>query len=388
MGLDSNGFKRKTYDEILLDMEAKARSLFGDNVSLTSRTPLGMILRVSAWTMGTLWQALEKVFCSGFISTAEGVSLDYVIKNAGLIRKPAQKATGIVVFTGTGSIPTGTLLSTESGIQFETISKGSVSENIPVRAVVAGVSGNVGSSMVTTVVNIGALPNVTGVSNADPTTGGTNIESDTELRARYLQSFSLAGNGTKDAMRAKLLSLGGVRAVNVIDNVMDSVDVDGRPPHSVECYLLGGVSGDIAQSILDTKAAGIQTHGTQTETVLDDSGNENIIKFSYASEIPIYANITITKSEAYGLDGDRNVKIAILEYIGGSDDLGDFYTGLNMGQDVVYVKLIDRIMNVPGVEDLTLTISKDNITFNPSNIVISQNEVSQTDFTKLVISYA
>lgn len=388
MGLTEKGFNRKLYDEILLDMETRARSLFGDNVSLTGRTPLGMFLRVNAWVIGVLWQLAEKVYYSGFISTAEGNSLDYVIKNAGLIRKPSQKATGSVVFTGIGSIPIGTIVSTESGVQFETITSGNVSENITVRAMIPGTSGNVQAETINTIVNVGALPTVVGVNNALSTSGGVNTESDIELRARYLQSFSIAGNGTKDAMRGKLLTIPGVRAVNVIDNTGDTTDSDGRPPHSVECYLLGGDSSEIAERILDTKAVGIQTYGTQTEIVLDDSGNENTIKFSYATEIPVYANITITKSQAYGTDGDDNVKRAILEYIGGIDDIGDSYTGLNMGQDVIYTRLIDRIMSVVGVEDIALEISSDNVTFDKVNISISQNEVSQTSFDKVVITYA
>ncbi|ELK38885.1 baseplate protein, partial [Brevibacillus agri BAB-2500] len=44
--LDEKGFKRKRFRDWWIEIEAKARSVFGEQVNLTERTPLGIILRL------------------------------------------------------------------------------------------------------------------------------------------------------------------------------------------------------------------------------------------------------------------------------------------------------------------------------------------------------
>ena len=50
-GLSKFGFRRKTYNEILEDMEARAKELFGESVNLSERSPLGMFLQTIAWEL-------------------------------------------------------------------------------------------------------------------------------------------------------------------------------------------------------------------------------------------------------------------------------------------------------------------------------------------------
>jgi len=102
------------------------------------------------------------------------------------------QATGMVTFTnnGTGSvvIPSGTLVSTKSGVQFITeaevlVPSGSSTNVAPVQAVKAGTTGNVSAGSITAIPQQGGLnmiqqanpPNTTvnvAVNNTDPTTGG------------------------------------------------------------------------------------------------------------------------------------------------------------------------------------------------------------------------
>ena len=102
------------------------------------------------------------------------------------------QATGMVTFTNNGTssvvIPSGTLVSTKSGVQFITeaevlVPSGSSTNVAPVQAVKAGTTGNVSAGSITAIPQQGGLnmiqqanpPNTTvnvAVNNTDPTTGG------------------------------------------------------------------------------------------------------------------------------------------------------------------------------------------------------------------------
>ena len=116
--LDSNGFKRKQYFEIVADMQTRARNLFGENINLTDRSPLGIFIQVLAWSIALLWQLAEKVYYSAFVDTSEGNSLDYAVRKGGVTRRGAEKATATQRFAGDNGtvIPLGFLVGTETEI--------------------------------------------------------------------------------------------------------------------------------------------------------------------------------------------------------------------------------------------------------------------------------
>lgn len=382
--LDSNGFKRKQYSEIVADMQTRARNLFGENINLTDRSPLGIFIQVLAWSIALLWQLAEKVYYSAFVDTSEGNSLDYAVRKGGVTRRGAEKATATQRFTGDNGtiIPLGFLVGTETEILFETIETGTITTgtlDLTVRALIGGTQSNIPAGNINQIINpLAGLSSTVNTTDAD---GGRNVETDAELRTRYFLSFASAGASTIDALIAALLRTVGVRGANIeeVKNVDD--DVIG-----FRAIVLGGLANDVAQTILNYKAWGVKTFGTQTGTAVASNGQSYTINFDYATEVDLYANITITKSGAFPVNGADLIKDRIAEYIGGTDTQGNVYSGLAMGQDIIYARLIDVIFNVAGVADVVLDISKDNITFNKSNIVVDFDEVAQTDPAKLVIT--
>lgn len=384
--LDANGFKRKQYSEIVEDMQTRARNLFGENINLTDRSPLGIFIQVLSWSIAVLWQLAEKVYFSSFVDTSEGVSLDYAARLGGVTRRGAEKATVLQRFTGDNGtvIPLGFLVGTETEILFETIESGTITGgtvNLLVRALEGGTQSNIPANNINQIINpLGGLSSTVNPLDAE---GGRNVETDAEFRARYFLSFASAGASTIDSIIAALLRTTGVRAANVeeVKNIDD--DVIG-----FRAIALGGLANDIAQTILNYKAWGVKTFGTSSGTATADNGQSYTMYFDYATEVDVYANITITKSSAFPIDGEDLIKDKLAECIGGTDTNGNIFSGLSMGQDVIYAKLIDVIFNVAGVSDVNLEISKDNITFAKSNIVIDFDEVAQTDPAKLVITIA
>ncbi|MCL2415783.1 MAG: baseplate J/gp47 family protein, partial [Defluviitaleaceae bacterium] len=121
-GLTPIGFTRKPYTSIISDKEERARDLFGEDIELSERSPLGLYLRALSWEQSKLWDMAEQVYYSAFIDDAEGKQLDGLVKYIGLFRKPALRSLGHVEFRGRAgrTVPYGTRVMTESGIIFQT----------------------------------------------------------------------------------------------------------------------------------------------------------------------------------------------------------------------------------------------------------------------------
>ncbi|HGZ2521479.1 TPA: baseplate J/gp47 family protein, partial [Enterococcus faecalis] len=129
--LDENGFKRKTYDEILYDMSEKAKALFGSDVNVSGHSVLGIIIRIVAWFLSISHELTERVYYSGFISQATGVSLDRLGANSGIYRTPATVAMVELEFSGKPGyiINEGVRFSTENKVMFQMIDIVKIDDN-------------------------------------------------------------------------------------------------------------------------------------------------------------------------------------------------------------------------------------------------------------------
>jgi uncharacterized phage protein gp47/JayE len=390
--LDAKGFKRPTYAEIFAEMEVEARARFGENVNTSERSFLGILLRLFAWFLSKVWQTAENTYYSGYVNTAEGVQLDRLGPYVGIQRKLATWATGTIQMTGTPghTEPAGFRVETPSGVVFETVDDITLDSSGvgtgEIRALEPGTIGNVAAGTITVISNPNA--HITSVTNPAPTSGGQNKETDQEFRERFALSVSGGGAATVDSIRSALLRTPGVRAAVVIENNTMTTDAAGRPPKSFEAYVLGGQPEDIGQTILNTKAAGIESFGTESVVVKDISGNPHTIRFSYAEEVPIHVRVTVRTNNQYPVDGDVQVESAIIRYIGGEDYDGQLYVGLNMGDDVIHSRLIAAVYKVAGIEDATVELSTDGANWVQSNIPIDQQQVAQTSHTIIEVVHA
>lgn len=391
-GLSDKGFKRKTYSDIILDLEIKAKELFGDNINLSERSPLGLFLKIIAWATSILWQLAEKIYYSAYVDDAEGVQLDKVARNIGVIRRDAKPSVGKILAIGDeGTIITkdNLIIGTKDNITFipgETIVIGPSGEvEVSIIAEKLGSSGNVPANTITEIIT--PIVGLQSVNNPEPTKEGRNAETDNEFRERYYSSIARAGASTIDSITASLLDVEDVRTAMVIENTTNEVDSDGRPPKSIQCYVLGGTKKLIAEAIFSTKPAGMETFGDEVETVVDLSGRSHTIKFSYANVKYVYLTIDLVRNSKYREDGDQLIKSEIIKYIGGYDYDGQLYNGLNIRQDVIFTKLVTAISKVDGVEDFTLKIGLSNDNLQSSNIEIQPIEVAETSLDRIVINY-
>ncbi|EQA70278.1 hypothetical protein LEP1GSC059_0685 [Leptospira noguchii serovar Panama str. CZ214] len=91
-GVTSQGFIRKTRDEIISDLEAKYRTGLGSDIDLSILSEDGIRMRVLADELDEIHKLAEDIFYSNFAHTATGVSLDRVLNPLGSERQPAKRA--------------------------------------------------------------------------------------------------------------------------------------------------------------------------------------------------------------------------------------------------------------------------------------------------------
>ncbi len=389
MALDKNGFKRKSYSDLVDSMSAKTKEKFGADANTSERSVLGIIIRIMAWFFSLLWQDTEDVYHSAYRKTAEGVQLDMLLPYAGITRILADFAYGLIEIKGTPNhfIESGFLASTDNDIFFETLYDLTLdyegNGTVEIVALDVGAIGNVGANTITQIVNPDA--DIISVNNPSKTNGGREKETDTEARERADITVEGIGSATTAAIRANLLKISSIRAAKVIENFKDEVDQYGTPPRSIQAFILGGDDEEVAKAIHEKKAGGIQPYGTTYVDVLDLSGDVKQIGFTRANEVNVFIKVNVTTNTSFTFDGVNQIKTALIRYVGGTDANNNTYSGLNMGEDVIVSRLIARTYSVDGIEDVTIEVSTDGINYNDSNIVIGLQEVAQTHFKDIEV---
>ncbi len=387
-GLTEKGFNRPTYVTLLNVLEYKARELFGDQINLTIRSPLGLFLRILAWMWNSLFACLEDVYNSRFVDTATGNSLFTLGKNIGMQVLGEGKASGYITISGEAgeTIPSGFLVSTNGGLQYTVMSPVVIGESGKVlaliQAVETGPEYNTGAGTIQRIVNPSAVPGVVSIVNDGDITGGRLKETYAEYRKQYYDSVDYAGGVNAEAIQAALLNdVEGVSSAYVYENDTDDHDdTYDLPPHSIEAVIYGGIDESIARAIYSRRSAGIQTVGSTSVKIVTASGQEMAIRFSRPSPVKIWVKLSVVeKGKDYA--GDAVVKSALVQYIGDNTQ-----GGLGIGADVIYIKLPGVITaKIPGIEDFDINISTDGVNYSKQNISIGYKEKAVTEESAVII---
>lgn len=217
--------------------------------------------------------------------------------------------------------------------------------------------------------------------NEQDATLGRDIETDPEAKERRENELQLAGAATTEAIRADMLELEGVTAAVVFSNRKSIVDIDGRPPHSVDIVVEGGDEDEIAEAIFNTVADGIDIIGAITKTVIDSQGFAQTIKFSRPTEIDVWIEVDVTIDPAlFPSDGEDLIEEKILQY-GAS---------LSMGDDVVVFGSAPALScsfdDVPGMTDLVFRVGTSASPTLDNNIPIAPREKANFDSARILVT--
>ena len=217
---------------------------------------------------------LADVAASLFLDTATDTALDrWVFDRFGLSRKPASASFGSVNFSTTAlnpgafSIPLGTRVGTQDGLQFVTTaattflaaSVGPVT--VPVRSSLAGASQQAQANTITSILtSIVGQPADLVVNNPLATAGADDEESDDSLRTRARGFFTTARRGTIAAIRQAALGVPGVRTATAFE----VLDAFGRPA-KVTQLIVADAFTDLLVGVSPTPAS----YQTQSQVLAD-----------------------------------------------------------------------------------------------------------------------
>ena len=272
-----------------------------------------------------------------FPQTAQG---DYLDKHAflrGVARRQAAKAEGTVRFAvdqaqeSPVEIPAGTVCMTAGGVRFITtqaaeVKKGNLYADVPVEAAQGGTAGNVDAGAI---VYMSVPPvRIAACVNTEPTTGGTDDETDEELRVRVLETYHRLANGANSAFYEQAaMSFDEVAAVTVIPRSRGVGTVDVIP---------ASLSGMPGQELLDK----LQAHF--------DKVREIAVDVSVYAPTPRTVDLALELWPQAGRDFDQ-VAQAVRE------TLMAWFTGERLGDPLPRARLTSLAFAVDGVENVVLT---------------------------------
>lgn len=444
-GIVSTGFKAKPLADIKADLEAAFRTVFGAGIDVSSSSNFGQIIGILSERYAELWLLGEALYAASWPDSAEGVSLDHVASFAGITRAEAtfSKVTAILVGTLGTNVPLGTQFSViNAGQKFASDAAASLaaatawagSTTYSVGALrgnggnlylctTGGISSSSGgpsgngsaitdgsvvwrwigtgaafAQVACTAIETGAKPafaysltvietpvaGLNSVNNLnDHSTLGTATEDDTTLRIRREATIRKAGNASVEAIRAGLLALENVVDCFVFENDTEVTDVNGVPPHRVECVVDGGDDSEIASEIFKRKGAGIGTYGSTDIAVTDSQGESHTIAFSRPVDLNVYMTLDVVYDPATApsnpADLETQIQDALVEY-------GD--TNLRVGSNVVSSKFIPTLYTIAGVVELT-DLPKIGTSPSPSadtTISVTNRQKARMDTSRIVVN--
>lgn len=356
MGLTMNGYVRRSYDDILSDKIQRAKELFGEDIDTSDLTPLGKFIRINAYDQALAEEEIEAVYYARFPDTASGQNLDRLLVFGGIARNPAEPARYTISVQGTAghAIEAGFLVGTDTGLTFYAVEGATIGSSgactLTVECTIAGLIGNVNAGAINRIVNPDA--NITSVEGTARLVSGADEESDVSLRKRLKAAIAGAGSCNTNAIRSALLRVPTVTFADVVENDQDTTDSDGRPPHSFECYVVGGedYTQEIAEKIFEKRPVGIQAVGDISKTIIDASGKTRSVSYSRPEAVNVLVHVKVETTTSFPTDGAEKIKANISGYI----------SGLGIGKSLAYTSLYCCIYGVPGVADVSaLELSTD-----------------------------
>lgn len=359
--IDLSGYTKEYIEEQMLEQ-------VDPNIDTREGSMVQTAVAPGAWFLEGLYLELQKLQQNSNSQTAVGADLDLITTSRGIVRKAATPAVRQGTFNM--AIPVGSVFKTLNGTDSVNFISGNLISSSPnyVYEMTCETAGIIGNSYTGAILPVTAISGLTLATIGTIITVGTDEETDAALRARYAESFEIAGfGGNISSYRNTILSLSGVGAVQVY------------PAYN------GG--GTVLCSILDDNYEPAQQ-------ALIDAVQDYICppvnapsSFGYGMA-PIGAEVTITTATALTLDIACTIQWESGH--GGADDIeavenaidayiklagqtwGDAVTGYSITYTVtVYLaRIISAILSVEGVVNVS------GVTINGSAADVSCTETS------------
>ncbi len=157
------------------------------------------------------------------------------------------------------------------------------------------------------------------------------------------------------------------------------------PPKSFETVVQGGTDSAIALSIWESKPAGIETFGTQTETIQDSDGTDRTIKFTRPNDISLDFEVEYTIDPEGTPPSTAEIESSIKSVV------VSVTSQLVIGQDVIpskyygpiYAAVTGIIVTLIQVKRTTdISFVEDVLSISPNEFAtVTEDDVTVTDVT-------
>lgn len=327
--------------------------------------------------------ALSRVLALSFMDTCENADLDAFIYNRfGFPRKPASPGFTYVRFlvpaptlTPTFTVPAGTLVRTETGVQYQTneavvhVEGTAQTGLVEARSLLAGSSQQVGIGDLNKVASsVAGAPNNLGVTNPYASVGATEQETDPEFRSRARGYFNSIGRGTKAAIEHAALSYPGVKKATLIE-FANELGLPGKYHQLViaDRFTEGLV---LAGSIPPTYQAQADILARNVLASLSNVRNSGVpIDVIVASVQLLSVQVQAPYTTAYNIS-----ESAVRGRVRGT--VTGFVNALGIGQTLDNDALADALRSVPGVYAPGANVLSPVGSVRPSNIQLLRTTTS------------
>lgn len=383
-GVTDEGFVIKPLEVIKSEIETKQLADINPALDVTATGPLGQLNGIFSAKIREVWELAESVYNAFDPDAASGSSLDNdAALCPGIIRNAATKSTVTARCNlEDGTYAVGTLVANVAGnaeARFVN-TEGITVTTGPANFFLAFEAEETGETVALT----GTLTEISepvtgwnGVTNLADASVGTEVETDAAFRLRREEQIRFSGAGTVEGVRADVIQVEGVLSAIVIENYRDVIWQD-LVPHSIHVVIWDGTSPaadneEVATAIFLSKAAGIDTNGAISESIVDSMDNPHAIYFDRAEEKVLEIQMTAVTDNppSNWQDADGPLITALTTFI---------REGLNIGDDVKYNKVLGVAMDFEWMVDLTLfQIRWTGDGWGTSNLSVNASEIATLD---------
>ena len=323
-------------------------------------------------------QIVAKIYSEGITPTyesakveyAEGTDLDDIGESVGITRPEATAAEVIVTFNLSEpvetdiNIPEGILLSTDSGIEYETIETlfiagGTTSAVISARAKVPGVKSKIIENTLTNIID--DMPYNFNVNNPLASSGGAEAYSDDEYRYLIMNHHKIKIKGSEEAFEYYFANFNGIESYSLVPN--------WNGTGTIKCVLDPGTDYQLNRTY------------EELQTIVTQATEDIYMTAPTKKPINIYAivNVDIDRLNPYSASEKDVIEAKIISAIkifidGGYRVNGDWYEGLYLGEDFIPHKLAVFLDDeIPELKNITFKYPEDYVQILDDEIGVSNN---------------
>ena len=303
-----NGLVTQSLEEIVEDITAKFKSIYGEDINIEQNSPDGQLINI--------WAQEKKDMLDLFTQYYNNLDPDRVI---GIPQQILYKLNGLTINAYTYSYVYVNVTTTQS------VTLQGLDENIEnadgTGYTVRDTNGNrwilASSADIETpgvhllqfraaeLGSITALPNtinvmetilagVSGVNNpaGNYITGNTG-ETSAQFRRRRNQAMAVPSQGFDESTQSQMLNLPNVTQCKVYDNRSDEVDANGIPAHGIWVIVQGGTPDEIGRVIYNNLPPGIPMKGSLSVQVPKTNGDLFTALYDVGKPAQLYVRATI-----------------------------------------------------------------------------------------------